>query len=198
MVKAVAAVHDTFVSEHNEQLKIALATHAACGQPESQINEAAAAIPGPQQPSEKGKKRRTRAASNVKPADPTDAAPPPPEPTIQQLASVLPDSSPHDPLEYGCWHPSFPLTDLQLPQLLVAARKLADMKSAAEVNEAASSRPSSAHKGQKQPRPPVLSKKFPPCTDTTPMLADAFLEHLQQLPWYCGQVHAAWSMSSLL
>ncbi|KAK9795209.1 hypothetical protein WJX73_000198 [Symbiochloris irregularis] len=38
-----------------------------------------------------------------------------------------------------------------------------------------------------QPRPPVLSKKFPPCTDTTPMAAPAFLEHLQQLPWYQGQ-----------
>ena len=36
-------------------------------------------------------------------------------------------------------------------------------------------------------RPPQLLKKHPACTDTTPLGTEAFLAHLQSLPWYRGQ-----------
>ncbi len=39
-------------------------------------------------------------------------------------------------------------------------------------------------------RPPQLMKQYPACTDTTQMGPRQFLEHLQQLPWYQGQVGA--------
>ena len=54
--------------------------------------------------------------------------------------------------------------------------------------------------GGKQPRPPVVSKKHPPCKDCTHLPVEQFLEHLQQLPWYNGQVRALAAMqgSSLL
>ena len=41
--------------------------------------------------------------------------------------------------------------------------------------------------GGKPPRPPVVSKRHPPCTDCTSLAVEPFLEHLQQLPWYNGQ-----------
>jgi DEAD/DEAH box helicase domain-containing protein len=38
------------------------------------------------------------------------------------------------------------------------------------------------------PRPPMLSKRHPPCLDTSTMSPEAFLEHLKALPWYRNQI----------
>ena len=52
------------------------------------------------------------------------------------------------------------------------------------------SAPAAAARQQGAARPPQLMKQYPACTDTTQMGPRQFLEHLQQLPWYQGQVGA--------
>jgi DEAD/DEAH box helicase domain-containing protein len=45
-----------------------------------------------------------------------------------------------------------------------------------------------ARRRRPPPRPPVLSKRHPPCLDTSPLSPQAFLDHLRRLSWYDGQI----------
>lgn len=54
--------------------------------------------------------------------------------TANELAALAAD---FDPLHQSCWHPLFAVDGLTLPELLAAARQVADDKAAAELNSAA-------------------------------------------------------------
>lgn len=185
LVRVVAAVHDAWLASNSK----ASGTPCTASGPQLPGSDAGSAGPGT---SPQGQ-RRTRSISRSQAA----ADSPLQQGALQQLG----DAQTFNPLEYRCWHPDFPLADLSLPELLAAARRLADAKAEAEVNQSISSAGVQlqpvAPGAKTQPRPPVLSKKFPPCTDTTKLEADAFLEHLQQLPWYQGQASTGLSSAAM-
>lgn len=121
-------------------------------------------------------------------------------------------------LAQGRWHPAFPIntavtseTIAQAAQAMNASRDLEvrsggddrngptpvdadytqiDALAAVRLQEQPTKPKPSARRAQKSrpAAPPQLLKKHAPCTDTSPLSATAFLQHLQALSGYKGQV----------
>jgi hypothetical protein len=101
----------------------------------------------------------------------------------------------------GEWHHSFDVNALTMDDLREAAAVLKATSTArpppaspgpgsAMADRQTDKRAPSRRSRPPPPRPPRIMKKHEPCTDTSQMGAEAFLEHLQALPWYSGQVWA--------
>ena len=107
--------------------------------------------------------------------------------------------APWDAVSRGAWHPRFNAAAVTWGQLRAAlaehARWLAAelrLGEAAALAAAAAAPGSGAVRGGQGPAaPPRLVKRHERCTDTAPLAPRAFLEHLQALPWYDGQLAAA-------
>ncbi|CAD7696372.1 unnamed protein product [Ostreobium quekettii] len=80
-----------------------------------------------------------------------------------------------DPVEEGRWHPQFCLEAVTVRAAVQAAKKLEKLGKAKT-------------DGNGPKRPPSLLKRHIPCTDSRPLDACAFLEHIMQLTWYSDQI----------
>lgn len=106
------------------------------------------------------------------------------------------NSSAWDALHRGGWHPAFdvaavtPETAIQhlqrqrenLRQRATAPKAAAAPAGTVGTSEAAAAAP------RRAARPPVLTKRHRPCTDTSELDPVQLLQHLKQLPWYEDQV----------
>jgi hypothetical protein len=90
-----------------------------------------------------------------------------------------------DPIQQQAWHPSFPLHTVTLAQVRQAAalhrQQLQQRYRLPGEQEQAVMRAA---------RPPVSTREAPLCEAGGPLGTEAFLQHLQALPWYEGQVGA--------
>ncbi|GLI69803.1 hypothetical protein VaNZ11_014504 [Volvox africanus] len=102
----------------------------------------------------------------------------------------LPGIPPWDPAARRDWHPLFSAflrrDGITFQQLRSAAAELRARRETRAQNTAGRSGSQPRH--GTAPRPPTLLKQYEPCVSSAPLTPLGLLHHLQELPWYKGQV----------